>query len=183
MNTIINQQSHRKAAPLYHRSGGDINEWYYDWDDWDFQHRHQSHLISVYPGHRSRLTRHLIWLMQPTRSLEIKGDRTTGWSTGWRINLWARLHNAKQAYHLYQKLLTYVSPDNYQGADRRRSGGTYPTSSMLTHPSNRRQFRWHGRCLRDARAEWRRHRTTSRITRSMEKRFDYAVSAPVADTK
>jgi alpha-L-fucosidase 2 len=27
---------------------------------------------------------------------------------------------------LYQKLLTYVSPDNYQGADRRRSGGTYP---------------------------------------------------------
>lgn len=29
---------------------GDINEWYYDWDDWDFQHRHQSHLIGLYPG-------------------------------------------------------------------------------------------------------------------------------------
>jgi alpha-L-fucosidase 2 len=60
------------------------------------------------------------------RSLEIKGDKTTGWSTGWRINLWARLHDAKQAYHIYQKLLTYVSPDNYRGPDRRRSGGTYP---------------------------------------------------------
>ena len=60
------------------------------------------------------------------RSLEIKGDQTTGWSTGWRINLWARLHNAQQAYHIYQKLLTYVTPDGYNGPDRRHSGGTYP---------------------------------------------------------
>ena len=60
------------------------------------------------------------------KSLEIKGDETTGWSTGWRINLWARLKDAKQAYHIYQKLLTYVSPDNYQGEDKRSSGGTYP---------------------------------------------------------
>ena len=58
--------------------------------------------------------------------MEIKGDETTGWSTGWRINLWARLKDAKQAYHIYQKLLTYVSPDNYNGEDKRRSGGTYP---------------------------------------------------------
>ena len=65
-------------------------------------------------------------LKAAARSLEIKGDYTTGWSTGWRINLWARLHNARQAYHIYQKLLTYVSPDKYQGPDRRRSGGTYP---------------------------------------------------------
>ena len=60
------------------------------------------------------------------KSLEIKGDETTGWSTGWRINLWARLKDAEQAYHIYQKLLTYVSPDNYNGEDKRRSGGTYP---------------------------------------------------------
>ena len=102
---------------------GDINEWYYDWDDWDFQHRHQSHLIGLYPGnHLTDAT-----LQQAAaKSLEIKGDKTTGWSTGWRINLWARLHNAQQAYHIYQKLLTYVSPDKYRGPDRRRSGGTYP---------------------------------------------------------
>jgi alpha-L-fucosidase 2 len=36
------------------------------------------------------------------------------------------LHQGEQAYHIYQKLLTYVSPDNYRGPDRRRSGGTYP---------------------------------------------------------
>ena len=102
---------------------GDINEWYYDWDDWDFQHRHQSHLIGLYPGN------HLIdatLQKAAEKSLEIKGDKTTGWSTGWRINLWARLHKPEQAYHIYQKLLTYVSPDKYRGPDRRRSGGTYP---------------------------------------------------------
>ena len=109
---------------------GDINEWYYDWDDWDFQHRHQSHLIGLYPG--NHLTDATLQ-KAAERSLEIKGDKTTGWSTGWRINLWARLHKPDQAYHIYQKLLTYVSPDNYRGPDRRRSGGTYP-NLMDAHP-------------------------------------------------
>jgi alpha-L-fucosidase 2 len=105
---------------------GDINEWYYDWDDFDFQHRHQSHLIGLYPGHQITTAGTPTLAKAAQRTLEIKGDKTTGWSTGWRINLWARLHNSKQAYHIYQKLLTYVSPDKYKGTDRRRSGGTYP---------------------------------------------------------
>ena len=109
---------------------GDINEWYYDWDDFDFQHRHQSHLIGLFPGNHILMEegkgKSVQLLKAAARSLEIKGDKTTGWSTGWRINLWARLHNAQQAYHIYQKLLTYVSPDKYRGSDRRRSGGTYP---------------------------------------------------------
>lgn len=104
---------------------GNLQEWYYDWDDWDWQHRHQSHLIGLYPG--SHITTSQPRLMDACRkSLEIKGDNTTGWSTGWRVNLWARLGDAAQAYHIYQKLLTYVSPDNYDGEDKRRSGGTYP---------------------------------------------------------
>ena len=104
---------------------GNLQEWYYDWEDWDWKHRHQSHLIGLYPGRH--ITDGQPELMNACRkSLEIKGDETTGWSTGWRINLWARLKDAKQAYHIYQKLLTYVSPDNYQGEDKRSSGGTYP---------------------------------------------------------
>ena len=109
---------------------GDINEWYYDWDDWDFQHRHQSHLIGLFSG--NHLTDATLQ-KAAEKSLEIKGDKTTGWSTGWRINLWARLHKPEQAYHIYQKLLTYVSPDKYRGPDRRRSGGTYP-NLMDAHP-------------------------------------------------
>ena len=124
------EQTLKRLHPYTIGHMGDLNEWYYDWDDWDFQHRHQSHLIGLYPGNH---------LTDPTlqkaaaRSLEIKGDQTTGWSTGWRINLWARLHNAQQAYHIFQKLLTYVTPDNYQGPDRRHSGGTYP-NLMDAHP-------------------------------------------------
>ncbi|MBQ2195778.1 MAG: glycoside hydrolase family 95 protein, partial [Prevotella sp.] len=105
---------------------GDLNEWYYDWDDWDPHHRHQSHLIGLYPGHHLSVDKTPDIAEACVKTLEQKGDKTTGWSTGWRINLWARLHRPDQAYHLYQKLLTYVSPDNYKGADRRHSGGTYP---------------------------------------------------------
>ena len=106
---------------------GDLNEWYYDWDDWDFQHRHQSHLIGLFPG--NHITDQADLLKACERSLEIKGDKTTGWSTGWRINLWARLHNAKQAYHIYQKLLTPIAPKGSkpsQWKNWHKGGGTYP---------------------------------------------------------
>ncbi|MBQ6063028.1 MAG: glycoside hydrolase family 95 protein [Prevotella sp.] len=120
------QLAHHRLHPYTIGHMGDINEWYYDWDDWDFQHRHQSHLIGLYPGSHITIEKTPELARAAEKSLEIKGDKTTGWSTGWRINLWARLHNAEQAYHIYQKLLTYVSPDKYKGPDRRRSGGTYP---------------------------------------------------------
>ena len=106
---------------------GDLNEWYYDWDDWDFQHRHQSHLIGLFPG--NHITSQADLLKACERSLEIKGDKTTGWSTGWRINLWARLHNAKQAYHIYQKLLTPIAPRGSKKSNWKewhKGGGTYP---------------------------------------------------------
>ncbi len=107
---------------------GNLQEWFYDWDDEDPHHRHQSHLFGVYPGHNvddGVHTKEEIY-RAASRSLEIKGDQSTGWSTGWRVNLYARLHDAKNAYHIYRKLLSYVSPDGYRGTDARRGGGTYP---------------------------------------------------------
>ena len=106
---------------------GDLNEWYYDWDDWDFQHRHQSHLIGLFPG--NHITNQADLLKACERSLEIKGDKTTGWSPGWRINLWARLHNAQQAYHIYQVLLTPIAPRGSKKSNWKewhKGGGTYP---------------------------------------------------------
>ena len=117
---------------------GDLNEWYYDWDDSDPQHRHQTHLIGLYPGlHYTLLPAaneadgsaqlsQTAFMKACEQTLEQKGDATTGWSTGWRLNLWARLNKPERAYNLYRKLLTYVSPDDYDGADKRRSGGAYP---------------------------------------------------------
>ena len=107
---------------------GNLQEWFYDWEDEDPHHRHQSHLFGVYPGHNindgvnSKDAIH----RAASKTLELKGDKTTGWSTGWRVNLYARLHDAKNAYHIYRKLLSYVSPDGYKGSDARRGGGTYP---------------------------------------------------------
>ena len=102
---------------------GDLNEWYYDWDDWDFKHRHQSHLIGLYPG--NHLTDATLQ-KAAAQSLEIKGDETTGWSTGWRINLWARLKNGEKAYHIYRKLLTAVAPEQARMPNYSKGGGTYP---------------------------------------------------------
>ena len=107
---------------------GNLQEWFYDWEDEDPHHRHQSHLFGVYPGHRlddGVNTKEAIH-RAAAKTLELKGDKTTGWSTGWRVNLYARLHDAKSAYHIYRKLLSYVSPDGYRGPDARRGGGTYP---------------------------------------------------------
>jgi alpha-L-fucosidase 2 len=109
---------------------GDLNEWYYDWDDRDFKHRHQSHLIGLYPGNhisnsqRSFLNSQLLKACE--RSLELKGDETTGWSTGWRINLWARLKNGEKAYQIYRKLLTAVAPEHDNTPNYSHGGGTYP---------------------------------------------------------
>ena len=120
------EQALAKLHPYTIGHMGDLNEWYYDWDDWNFQHRHQSHLIGLYPG--NHLTDATLQ-KAAERSLEIKGDKTTGWSTGWRINLWARLHNPKQAYHIYQKLLTPIAPRGSKGSTWKswhKGGGTYP---------------------------------------------------------
>ncbi len=102
---------------------GDLNEWYYDWDDWDPKHRHQSHLIGLYPGNH---VSDADLLKASERTLEIKGDETTGWSTGWRINLWARLKHGEKAHQIYRKLLTAVAPEKSNMPNYSKGGGTYP---------------------------------------------------------
>ncbi len=101
---------------------GDLNEWYHDWRDRDPKHRHQSHLIGLYPG--THLTEPNLQ-KAAAQTLIQKGDETTGWSTGWRINLWARLHNGEKAYHIYRKLLTFTDAQDDQRPGTRHAGGTY----------------------------------------------------------
>ncbi len=105
---------------------GNLQEWYFDWEDNDPKHRHQSHLFGLFPGD------HITPLKTPDlaeaskKTLEIKGDETTGWSKGWRINLWARLWDGNRAYKMYRELLRYVDPDGKKTEKQRRGGGTYP---------------------------------------------------------
>jgi alpha-L-fucosidase 2 len=104
---------------------GNLQEWYYDWQDVDPKHRHQSHLYGLYPGTHITTQTTPALANAAKRTLEIKGDETTGWSKGWRINLWARLKDGNHAYKMYRELLKYVEPDNVKVAYQ-RGGGTYP---------------------------------------------------------
>ena len=115
-----------RLLPYRIDSDGKLQEWYHDWRDHEPTHRHQSHLFGLYPGHHITLDDTPRLAQAAARTLELKGMKTTGWSAGWRVNLYARLRDTERAYSMLQKLLSYVSPDEYQGDNARRGGGTYP---------------------------------------------------------
>lgn len=104
---------------------GNLQEWYYDWEDADPTHRHQSHLFGLFPGHQISPQESPELANACKKSLEIKGDQTTGWSKGWRINLWARLGDGNHAYKMVRELLSYVPPDG-MNTNKNQGGGTYP---------------------------------------------------------
>ncbi len=112
---------------------GNLQEWYYDWEDEEPQHRHQSHLYGLYPGHHITPAKTPELAQAAQKSLEIRGDRTTGWSKGWRINLWARLRNGNQTYKMFRELLTLVEIDKTKTNSYGGSGGTY-ANLLDAHP-------------------------------------------------
>ena len=122
---FVNEAETTLQRLLPYRIGlqGTLQEWYHDWKDAYPRHRHQSHLIGVYPGFQ---TTSGPVADAALKTLEDRGFETTGWSCGWRINLYARLGDTENAYRMYRRLLRYVSPDGYRGEDARRGGGTYP---------------------------------------------------------
>jgi len=120
------EQALDRMHPYQIGKKGNLQEWYYDWEDADPHHRHQSHLFGLFPGNHITPDQTPALANACRRTLEIKGDETTGWSKGWRINLWARLQDGNHAYKMYRELLKYVDPDGYKGADKRSGGGTYP---------------------------------------------------------
>lgn len=111
---------------------GNLQEWYYDWADADPKHRHQSHLFGLYPGTHVTIDKTPLIAAAAKKTLEIKGDETTGWSKGWRINLWARLKDGEHAYKMYRELLKYVPPDETK-ENYNNKGGTYP-NLLDAHP-------------------------------------------------
>lgn len=115
-----------KLHPYQIGKAGNLQEWYFDWKDEDPKHRHQSHLFGLFPGNHITLLKTPELAQAAKKTLEIKGDETTGWSKGWRINLWARLWDGNRAYKMYRELLRYVDPDGKKTEIPRRGGGTYP---------------------------------------------------------
>ncbi|UXX79810.1 glycoside hydrolase family 95 protein [Reichenbachiella carrageenanivorans] len=121
-----------KMHPYQIGEKGNLQEWYHDWEDADPQHRHQSHLFGLYPGYHISLNNTPELAAASKKTLEIKGDESTGWSKGWRINLWARLQDGNHAYKMYRTLLHYVEP-SVSDTNYNNGGGTYP-NLLDAHP-------------------------------------------------
>ena len=109
-----------RIAPSKIGKHGQLQEWMQDKDDPKNNHRHVSHLWAVFPG--SDITWKQTDLFQAARqSLIFRGDAATGWSMGWKTNLWARFLDGNHAYIILNNLLKPLNDKGHMGG-----GGMYP---------------------------------------------------------
>ncbi|WP_068770033.1 glycoside hydrolase family 95 protein [Termitidicoccus mucosus] len=97
-----------RLAPNKIGSAGQLQEWM---EDWDMQvgnktHRHVSHLYGLFPGRDITLRGTPELAAAVKKSLEIRGDKATGWATAWRLCLWTHLGNGDRAYEILKLLLS-----------------------------------------------------------------------------
>jgi len=85
---------------------GRLMEWVEDYTERDPRHRHVSHLFGLHPGHQITRNATPKLFAAARKTLEARGDKSTGWSMAWKINFWARLHDGERAYTLLRTLLT-----------------------------------------------------------------------------
>ena len=86
-----------------------------------------SHLYGLYPGNQISPYSTPELFEGAKQSLIYRGDQATGWSIGWKVNLWARLLDGEHAYKIIQNMLTLA------GSGDQRGGRTYP-NLFTAHP-------------------------------------------------
>ena len=115
--------AHAKLQPYKIGEKGNLQEWFHDWPDVDKEHRHQTHLFGLFPGHH--ITANDTKLANACRkTLEMRGPKGMGWSYGWRICLWSRLRDGENAHKVLRSLLKFVKPTGPK-PDYSGGGGTY----------------------------------------------------------
>lgn len=85
----------------------------------DRNHRHMSHLMCVYPF--NQVTPSSPYFEAAVNSMKLRGDASTGWSMGWKINLWARALNGERAHNV---LATALRHSTSYGTNQ-AAGGIY----------------------------------------------------------
>ncbi|KIC90520.1 glycoside hydrolase N-terminal domain-containing protein [Flavihumibacter sp. ZG627] len=108
----------RKLAPMQIGQHGQLQEWLEDIDDPKDQHRHISHLYGLFPSNQISAYRTPQLHSAASTTLIHRGDVSTGWSMGWKVNWWARMLDGNHAYKLIQDQLTPVGTNP-------GGGGTY----------------------------------------------------------
>jgi alpha-L-fucosidase 2 len=127
-NILMEKRS--KLFPLQVGKKGNLQEWYKDWEDAEPQHRHISHLFGLFPGRQISPFTTPRYADAARKTLELRGDGGTGWSKGWKINVWARLHDGNHAHKLIREQLTLTG---VEGTNYANGGGTYP-NMLDAHP-------------------------------------------------
>jgi alpha-L-fucosidase 2 len=116
------EQALAKLPPYRVGRRGQLQEWSEDFDEPEPHHRHVSHLIGLHPG-RSITPQETPALADAVRrTLELRGDDSTGWSMAWKVNLWARLRDGDRAHRLIGYLLRLVETT---GTSYGGGGGVY----------------------------------------------------------
>jgi alpha-L-fucosidase 2 len=112
LKTIEEQM--KKLDPILIGSSGQIKEYREEnaySDIGDPKHRHISHLCPLYPGTMINSTRPE-WMTAASKTLDMRGDKTTGWAIAHRTNCRARLKEGDKAHGSYQRLIAEKTTPN-----------------------------------------------------------------------
>jgi len=112
------KQLRRRLAPMHIGQYGQLQEWLDDVDDPNDHHRHISHLYGLFPSNQISPYRTPALYSAAKNTLTQRGDVSTGWSMGWKVNWWAKMLDGNHAYKLIQNQLTPVGTNE-------GGGGTY----------------------------------------------------------
>ncbi|CAH0293504.1 hypothetical protein SRABI27_04142 [Pedobacter sp. Bi27] len=99
-------QMRNKLSPMHIGKHGQLQEWLDDIDSPNDKHRHVSHLYGLFPSNQISAYRTPLLYAAAKNTLLQRGDVSTGWSMGWKINWWARMQDGNHAYRLIQNQLT-----------------------------------------------------------------------------
>ena len=122
-----------QLPPMQIGRWGQLQEWLDDLDDPKDDHRHFSHLYGLYPSYLISPSRTPDLWNAARKSLEARGDISTGWSMGWKVCSWARLLDGEHAYKLIQDQLTLTADTFLIFGTVKQRGGTYP-NMFDAHP-------------------------------------------------
>lgn len=128
VRTQLNQ-----LPPMQIGRWGQLQEWLDDLDDPKDDHRHFSHLYGLYPSYQISPFRTPNLWNAARKSLEARGDVSTGWSMGWKVCSWARLLDGEHAYKLIKDQLTLTADTFLIFGTVKQRGGTYP-NMFDAHP-------------------------------------------------
>ena len=117
-----------RLLPYQIGARGQLQEWMYDFKEWEPKHRHFSHLYGLHPGNQITADGTPDLFDAAKQTLILRGDEASGWSMGWKINSWARLQDGNHAYKVISNLFNPV------GFGNGRKGGGLFKNMLDAHP-------------------------------------------------